>query len=139
MNAVFDAQVVDSIPPLDLTATGNKAMFYQVPGLVFGEICGINSEGKLDRCWNEAWPMTVAMCINPSSGVYGYSDIFAIHGSFVRNDAWTLEVGNYIFSGDTPGEFTQRKSGFPYQVLGIAVASNVIHFLPNLLLQTYIT
>lgn len=52
----------------------------------------------------------------------------------IRNDSWSFSVGSYIYVGATAGQITDSKpssSGDIVQVIGVALASNIIFFNPS--------
>ncbi|MBN1408604.1 MAG: LamG domain-containing protein [Calditrichaceae bacterium] len=60
-----------------------------------------------------------------------------LHQGYVRNDSWSLTVGQMVYASTTSGAITQTQpsdSGDHVQIIGMATATNTIFFNPNYML-----
>ncbi len=104
--------------------------------LVFGDVCYIGSDGKLELADadNTTYMPIVAMAVatisENASGVVLFSGL-------VRDDSWTWTAGGLLYGSTTAGEMTQTApngAGDQVQSIGVAVSGNVTQFMPNLIL-----
>lgn len=123
-----------AIPAADVTADGLKVDLVAAENLVFGEVCYINSAGKLAKADADAIATSSAFFMALASISTDATGSFLALG-FARNDAWTWTVGGLIYLSTTPGALTQTApSGTDdvIQILGVATHADRMIFRPNL-------
>ena len=121
----------------DHSSTGPKTAFYAGTNLVFGDVCYMGSDGKMEKGDADAvanafcWLMALGT-INENSAGY-----FAMPGSFVRDDTWnwaTLGQPVYLDTATAGGLTQTPPSGADdvIQIIGIAITADIIFFYPQL-------
>lgn len=121
----------------DHTSSGQKVTLTAGTNLVFGEVCYMGSDGKMEKGDADAiataycWAMALATINENASGN------FALANSFIRDDSWSwASIGQPIYLDTaTAGGMTQTPpSGASdvVQIIGIATTSTTIYFNPQL-------
>lgn len=121
-------------PSADVTADGLKVDLVAAENLVFGEVCYINSSGKLAKGDADAIATSSALFMALASISTDATGSF-LHIGFARNDAWNWTVGGLIYLSTSPGALTQTApSGTDdvIQILGVATHADRMVFNPNL-------
>jgi len=117
----------------DHTAAGILISKQAKDTFVFGEVGYVTSDfklGKADANYNITMPACYMATETIASGTIG---LFLIDG-FARDNSWTLTSGVVYVSPTISGAITQTKpsvAGQQVQVVGIPIASNIIHFRPS--------
>jgi hypothetical protein len=128
---------IDNTPNTDHTAEGPKTNLTAGASLVFGDVCYMGSDGKMEKGDADAvatafcWVIALATIAEDSAGS------FALPGCFVRDDSWNwTSIGQPVYLDTaTAGGLTQTApSGADdvIQIIGIAVTADVIFFYPQL-------
>ena len=128
---------LDSSPDADHTANGIKATLTAGAALVFGDVCYMGSDGKMEKGDADAvasafcWAVALATISEDAAG------LFALPNSFVRDDTWNwTSLGQPVYLDTaTAGGLTQTApSGTDdvIQIIGIAITADIILFLPQL-------
>lgn len=126
--------VLDSTPYADHEAKGTKTKFTVGEALVFGDVCYMNSSGKMVKADADgtgtypAWAMCLETVAADSEGY------FLLQG-IVRDDSFpTMTVGGVIYLSTTAGAITTTQpsgSGNKVQVLGRCTHADRIWFNPS--------
>ena len=116
----------------DLTIRGPQASMVAGENLTFGSPCYLKSDGKW---WKTNATSTTTMACGAIAGATISADatgLFALPGSFLRNDDWTwATLGGILYPNNTSGVITQTMpsdSGNQLQNIGYAYRSNIIFF-----------
>lgn len=120
-------------PATDVTESGIIATLTAAEALVFGDVCYINSSGKLAKGDADAIATAGVVGMALATISADASGKFLLFG-FVRNDAWNWTVGGQIYLSNTTGAMTQTApSGTDdvIQVLGYATHADRMLFNPN--------
>ena len=124
-----------AIPTADTTADGLKVDLVAAENLVFGEVCYINSSGKLAKADADAIATASAFFMALASISTDATGTF-LHIGFVRNDAWNWTVGGLIYLSTTAGALTQTRPSATddvIQILGVATHADRMIFNPSLI------
>jgi hypothetical protein len=134
--ATGSALTIDRTLP-DLSVSGVKIPATANENQAVGDICRINSSGKAqiaksDEIANATGFVMCAEAVSAdASGLYLWLGI-------ARNDAWAWTVGGKMYlstTGTTGNTLTQTRpdgSGNVAQIVGIALATNIVAFNANL-------
>lgn len=125
------------IPSTDHTTSGNIVSLTAGIALVFGDVCYMGADGKMEKGDADAvantfcWAMAVATIAENDAG------LFALPGSVVRDDTWNwATLGQPVYlDTTTAGGLTQTApSGIDdvIQIIGIAIHADQILFYPQL-------
>lgn len=130
---------LSSSPTSDHTANGNIVTLTAGTALVFGDLCYMGSDGKMEKGDADAvatsfcWAMALATISENATG------LFALAGSFIRDDTWNwTSIGQPVYLSTTTGGLSQTDPNTlgtddVIQIIGIAVSADVIYFYPQLL------
>ena len=130
-------------PATDVTTSGPKASLTAAVNLVFGEFCYMNSSGKMAKGDADALGTSGIFAMAAATIAQDAAGLFALPGSFIRNDAWAWgTVGAFVYLDTaTAGGLTQTApSGTDdaIQIIGVATHADRIHFFPQLLMYTHV-
>jgi uncharacterized membrane protein len=116
----------------DLTASGAITSLTAGANLSFGDLCYVDSTGmkKVDASEADTNPVEAMALATITSGQSG---TFLVRG-FVRDDSWSWTKGGVVYATGTTGGMTQSDASGP--VVGVATASNLMHFTPDKTLST---
>jgi len=128
---------LDSTPGTDHTAEGPKTSLTAGAALVFGEVCYMGSDGKMEKTDADAvatafgWAVALATINEDAVGS------FALPGCFIRDDTWawaTLGQPVYLDTATAGGLTQTPPSGTDdvIQIIGIAITADIIFFYPQL-------
>lgn len=128
-----------SAPGADTTISGPQTSLTAGAALAFGDVCYMGSDGKMEKGDADAvanafcWAMAIASISEDAAG------LFALPGSFVRNDAWnwaTLGQPVYLDTATAGGMTQTAPSGTDdvIQIIGIATHADRIFFYPQLVM-----
>ena len=119
-------------PTSDHNASGNKATLTAGESLVFGDVCYIKSDGKAWKADADgAAPSERGLLIALATISADEAGVFALPGSFIRDDTWAWTVGNPIYLSATAGALTQT-APTPAIVMGIATHADRMFFYPTI-------
>lgn len=122
-------------PGTDHSISGPQASLTAGESLVFGDFVFVKSDGKMGKADADAAStmpglyMAIATIANDAAG------LFALPGSFIRDDTFTWTVGGTIYASVTAGTLSQTApvdSGDQVQVVGIATHADRMFFYPSL-------
>ena len=98
----------------------------------FGAAFYINSSGNMEDAQATGQSTMPCMALALETGTGSGKQV--LFWGRIRNDAWSFGVGNYIYISTTSGELADSRptgSGDIVQVVGVALASNIIFFNPS--------
>lgn len=130
--------LIPSIPDTDLSCRGEKAIFIANSAQAFGDVVFINNSGKAQVGNSIGMSTATGIAILEEESVeQNVLGIYLLSG-FIRNDAWSWNVGGMIYlshlgiSGFTMTQNPPTSENSVTQVLGVAVQPNVVYFKPSL-------
>jgi len=106
---------------------------FEVDGNSVGFGCAffINSSGNMEeaKATDQSTMPCVALALEDSTG-----DHQVLFWGRIRNDSWNFSVGSYIYIDTNAGQITDSRpnnSGDVIQVVGVALAANIVFFNPS--------
>jgi len=114
----------------DHSASGSVVTLTAGTNLVFGNVCYVGSDGKLELADADAESTAMGLYIALATINEDATGYFLREG-IIRDDTWNWTVGGQIFLSTTSGELTQtRPSGSADIIicLGIALTAHIIDF-----------
>lgn len=126
----------------DHTTSGPTASLTAAADLVFGEFCYMNSSGKMAKGDADAIGTSGVFAMAAATIATDAAGIFALPGSFIRDDSWNWgTVGAYVYLDTaTAGGLTQTAptgTDDAIQIVGVATHADRIYFNPQLLMYTH--
>jgi hypothetical protein len=128
----------DAVPSSNLKAHGIITPFIANSNMVFGDVCYLNSSGRMVLCDADAIATSnaIAMCVS-SAVASGTTGNFMFMG-IARRDVWNWTVGGKIYlsvtgtSGNTITQTAPSGTNDVVQCLGVAVHADRVYFNPSL-------
>jgi hypothetical protein len=126
--------------PDDDSVSGTIRPFTAAENLEFGDVCYMNSAGKMAKADADAIATSGAVAIATGTIATDATGNFMLNGAIRKDDAYTFTPGGLIYLATTAGAVTQTApSGTDdvVQVLGWAITADEWMFNPSLV-QTVI-
>lgn len=121
----------------DITVSGSTTTWVAAESLVFGDVCYVNSSGKLAKADADAIASSMVVMMAAATIATDASGVFLSRG-WVRNDAaYAFTPGGTIYLSTTAGAITQTAvSGTldTVAILGVAFDADKWFFAPQLVL-----
>lgn len=128
-----DGSIIINPTPADLNVSGLTIELTAGENVAFGDICYIESDGKMYLADADAAGEFPAQFMAAATTGTNATGNFFMYG-IARNDAWNWTVGGTLYLSDTAGDITQTPpatSGDCIQVLGFATSADRIFFNPS--------
>ena len=137
----FSVQLSAS-PTSDHTANGNIVTLTAGTALVFGDVCYMGSDGKMEKGDADLTGNLVPFAICLATIAENATGLFALAPSFVRDDTWAwASLGLPVFLSATAGALTQTApsgAAQEIQIIGIAITADIMYFNPQLIQAEHI-
>lgn len=134
---------LDPTPDADTTSNGPKASLTAAADVAFGDLCYINSSSKMALVDADAIATTGGLAIAIATIATDAAGLFALPGSFIRNDAWNWTPGGNIYAtvtgttGNTLSQTAPTGTDDAIQIVGKAYTADIMYFFPQLLMYTH--
>jgi len=129
-----------SSTPSDHGVNGPTTTLTAAESLAFGNACYVNSAGKMAKGDADSIGTAGILAMAAATISGDAAGLFALPGSFIRDDDWNWTTGFIYLDTVTPGGLTQTPpSGTDdaIQIVGIATHADRIFFFPQLLMYTH--
>lgn len=118
----------------DKEAQGVKVELVAGATLTKGDVVYVKSDGKVykaDADGSSTYPALFLVDQNVDSG----ADVQLLGVGMMKDSDWDFTIGGILYLSTTPGSMTQTaptSSSDRVQVLGVALAANIVYFNPSL-------
>ncbi len=127
-----DAIFPTAAPSSDHEASGYKVILTAGENLALPNVGFVKSDGKVWKAdSNGTAPAERGFLIALATISADASGVFALPGTFIRDDTWTWTVGNPIYLSETAGGLTQMAPATAL-VMGIATHADRMFFFPTI-------
>lgn len=140
---VLPVKALTAAPSSDHTTSGPTVSLTAAADLVFGDFCYMNSAGKMAKGDADAIGTSGVFAMAAATIATDAAGVFALPGSFVRDDTWNWgTVGAFVYLDTaTAGGLTQTaptETDDAIQIVGVATHADRIYFYPQLLMYTHV-